>query len=311
MSNGNIVDMKEKTKGSMDWRKYTKSGSMVLLIILLLGFLLSNVFIVKESEYKVIRQFGEVVRIESKPGLSFKVPFIQSVTSLPKYQMVYDVQEAEINTKDKKRMLVDNYAVWKIEDPKKMISNARSVVNAETKMGEFIFSVLRAELGQLNYDEIINDEKAKRGSVNDRVTEQVNELLAKGNYGITVSDVRMKRTDLPPENEQSVYTRMISERETKAQEYLSMGDAQKNRITAQTDKEVKEMLAKANADAEVIRGQGETEAARIYNSSYSKDPQFYELYRTLKSYIKTIDDETVIVLPADSPYTRLLLGNSN
>jgi modulator of FtsH protease HflC len=311
MSNGSVVDMKEKTNGSTDWRKYTKSGFMILLILLLLGFLLSNVFIVKENEYKVIRQFGEVVRIESKPGLSFKIPFIQSVTSLPKYQMVYDVQEAEINTKDKKRMLVDNYAVWKIEDPKKMISNARSVVNAETKMGEFIFSVLRAELGQLNYDEIINDEKAKRGSVNDRVTEQVNELLAKGNYGITVSDVRMKRTDLPPENEQSVYTRMISERETKAQEYLSMGDAQKNRIVAQTDKEVKEMLAKAHADAEVIRGQGEMEAARIYNSSYSKDPKFYELYRTLKSYVKTIDDETVIVLPADSPYTRLLLGNSN
>ncbi|HWO97785.1 MAG TPA: protease modulator HflC [Bacillus sp. (in: firmicutes)] len=311
MNNGNIVDMNEKKGRSIDWRKYTKGGFIIFLIILVLSFLLSNIFIVKENEYKVIRQFGEVVRIESEPGLSFKIPFIQSVTSLPKYQMIYDVQEAEINTKDKKRMLVDNYAVWKIEDPKKMIATARSVVNAEAKMGEFIFSVVRSELGQLNYDEIINDEKAQRGSLNDRVTEQVNELVEKGNYGVKVIDVRMKRTDLPPENEQSVYTRMISERETKAQEYLSMGDAQKNRIIAQTDKEVKEMLAKAHADAEVIRGQGETEAGRIYNSSYSKDPEFYELYRTLNSYVKTIDDETVIVLPADSPYAQILMGYTN
>jgi membrane protease subunit HflC len=303
--------MNEKKGRNLDWKKYTKGGFTAFLIIVVLGFLLSNVFIVKENEYKVIRQFGEVVRIDSKPGLSFKIPFIQSVTSLPKYQMVYDVQEAEINTKDKKRMLVDNYAVWKIEDPKKMIANARSVVNVEAKMGEFVFSVVRAELGQLDYDEIINDEKAQRGSLNDRVTEQVNKLVDKGNYGIKVVDVRMKRTDLPPENEQSVYTRMISERETKAQEYLSMGDAQKNRIVAKTNKEVKEMLAKANAEAEVIRGQGETEAARIYNSSYSKDPDFYELYRTLDSYLKTIDDETMIVLPADSPYARILMGYSN
>ena len=113
-----------------------------------------------------------------------KVPFIQSVTTLPKYQMNYDVSEAEINTKDKKRMLIDNYAVWRIDDPKKMITNARTVENAEARMEEFIYSVVRSELGRLNYDEIINDEKSSRGSLNDRVTEKVNELLIKDNYGI-------------------------------------------------------------------------------------------------------------------------------
>jgi modulator of FtsH protease HflC len=118
----------------------------------------------------------------------------------------------------------------------------------------------------------------------------------------------MKRTDLPSENEQSVYTRMISERESKAQEYLSMGDAEKNRIVADTDREVKEMLAKAKADAEVIRAEGEGEAAQIYNQSFSKDPSFYELYRTLESYKKTINEKSVIVLPSDSPYARLLMG---
>src|SRR5690606_12642521 len=112
----------------------------------LIGVALANVYIVKEGEYKVIRQFGEVVRIDDTPGLGFKIPFIQSITSLPKYQMTYEVSEAEITTKDKKRMLIDNYAVWKIVDPKKMITNARTVINAETRMEEFIYSVVRIEL---------------------------------------------------------------------------------------------------------------------------------------------------------------------
>lgn len=308
MSNDNVVNINEHGGNGFKWRNYTKLGIFLVIFLVILGILLSNLIVVKEGEYKVIRQFGEVVRIVKTPGLTYKVPFVQSVTTLPKYQMTYDVSEAEINTKDKKRMIIDNYAVWRIEDPKKMISNARTVEKAETRMEEFIYSVVRSELGQLNYDEIINDEKSSRGSLNDRITEKVNELLGKDNYGIVVTDVRMKRTDLPSENEQSVYTRMISERESKAQEYLSMGDAEKNRIEADTDREVKEMLAKAKADAESIRADGEAEAAKIYNQSFSKDPSFYSMFRTLESYKKTINGETVVVLPSDSPYARLLMG---
>lgn len=307
-NNGTVIDINEGKSNGFQWKGYMRLGVFFLVLILVFLFIIRNVYIVKEGEYKVVRQFGEVVRIDSTPGLKFKLPFIQSVTTLPKYQMTYDVTEAEINTKDKKRMLIDNYAVWRIEDPKKMISNARTVDKAESKMEEFIYSVVRSELGQLNYDEIINDEKSSRGSVNDRVTELVNEMLSKDNYGIVVTDVRMKRTDLPPENEQSVFKRMISERESKAQEYLSKGDAEKNRIVAETDRQVKEIISKAQADAEVIRAQGEGEAARVYNQSFSKDADFYNLYRTLESYKKTINGETVIVLPSNSPYAKLLMG---
>ncbi|MDQ0157264.1 protease modulator HflC [Robertmurraya andreesenii] len=309
MSDHNVIDINERSGGGgMNGRTYIKLGIFAVIIIALLILIFTNIFVVKEGEYKVIRQFGEVVRIDDTPGISFKVPFVQTVTTLPKYQMAYDVSEAEINTKDKKRMLIDNYAIWRIDDPKKMISNARTVENAETRMEEFIYSIVRTELGQLNYDEIISDEKSSRGSLNDRITEQVNELLANDKYGITVTDVRIKRTDLPEENEQSVYTRMISERQSKAQEYLSIGDAEKNRIEAETDKTVRELLAKANSEAEMIRAEGEAEAAKIYNEAFSKDPEFYSLYRTLESYKKTINDETVIVLPSNSPYARLLMG---
>jgi modulator of FtsH protease HflC len=304
-----VIDINKK-RGNFQWRRYVKTGLVLIILIVVLVLILTNVFIVKEGEFKVVRQFGEVVEIHDTPGLKVKIPFIQSVTTLPKYQMAYDVSEAEINTKDKKRMMVDNYAVWRIQDPIKMITNARTLESAESRMEEFIYSAVRTELGQLNYDEIINDEKSTRGSLNDRVTEKVNELLANDNYGITVTDVRIKRTDLPPENEQSVYTRMISERQSTAQEYLSKGDAEKNRIIAETDRKVQEMLAKAKANAEVIRAEGESEAAKVYNASFSKDAEFYSVYRTLESYKKTIGEDTVIILPSDSPYASLLMGNT-
>jgi len=237
-----------------------------------------------------------------------KIPFIQSVTRLPKNQMTYNISEEEINTKDKKRIIIDNYAVWRITDPKALISNAGTLSKAETRMEEFIYSVIRTELGQLRYDEIINDENSSRGSINDRVTERVNELLQNDKYGVEVVDVRIRRTDLPAENEQSVFTRMISERESTAQLYLSEGDADKRRIEAQTDQQVQAMLATANKEASIIQAEGEAEAAKIYNKSFSQDPEFYSLYRTLESYKKTVGEDTVIILPASSPYAKILSG---
>ncbi|SIT84908.1 protease modulator HflC [Edaphobacillus lindanitolerans] len=289
-------------------KKYLKTAIGLTVVFALLLILLANVYIVKENEYRVVRQFGEVVKIVDTPGVRFKVPFVQSVSALPKNQMAYNVSEAEITTKDKKRMIIDNYAIWRITDPKKMINNARNIVNAESRMEEYIYSVVRSEFGRLDYAAIVNDKDSSRGNLNDTVTERVNELLEAGNFGIAVTDVRMKRIDLPPENEQSIYTRMISERESTAQTYLSEGDAEKRRIEAETDREVQELLAKVKKDAEVIRAEGEAEAARIYNTSFSKDPEFYELYRTLESYKKTIGKETMIILPSDSPYARILSG---
>lgn len=297
-----------KTKEPINFKKHMKSIIILTLIFASFVILLANIYVVKESEYRVVRQFGEVKEIRYTPGIYMKVPFLQSVTSLPRYQMTYNVSEAEINTMDKKRIIIDNYAVWRITDPKMMITNAGNMLNAEGRMEEFIYSVVRTELGQLAYDEIINDENTSRGSLNDRVTERVNELLAKDKYGIEVVDVRMKRTDLPPENEQSVYTRMISERQSIAQKYLSEGDADKRTIESTTDKKVQEMIAVAQKEAALITAEGESEAAKIYNQSFSKDPEFYALYRTLESYKKTIGDDTMIILPSDSPYAKILTG---
>ncbi|MFC0522361.1 protease modulator HflC [Pontibacillus salicampi] len=308
MADENVVDMKEGSGGGGNYRHYIKAGVFILAFIVLIGILLNSMMIVKEGEYKVVRQFGEVVSIKDKPGLQFKIPFIQSATTLPKKKQVYDVDQKEVNTLDKKRIIIDNYTVWRITDPQKMITNAKTVINAEARMGEFIFSTVRSQLGQMNLEEIVNDEKSSRGDVNATVTEKVNSLLKRDNYGIEVVDVRIKRTDLPDENEQAVFRNMISDRETKAQEYLSQGEANKKRIIAKTDREVQEMIAKANKQASEIRAQGEQEAAKIYNDAFEKDEEFYQLYRTLESYKKTIDGETTIILPQDSPYANTLAG---
>lgn len=298
----------EKEKKPFDVKGFSKLAIFLTAIAAVIVILLANVYVVKENEYKIVRQFGEVVKYQNKPGLYMKVPFIQSVTTLPKNIMVYNMSEEEINTLDKKRIIIDNYAIWRVTDPKALISNARSLVNAEARMEEFIYSVIRNELGQINYDDIINDEESDRGSISTNVTEKVNELLQKDNYGIEVVDVRIRRIDLPLENEESVYKRMISDRESIAQKYLSEGDAEKNRIVANTDRQVREMLATAKKEASLIIAEGEAEAAKIYNESFSKDPQFYQLYRTLESYKKTIGDDTVIILPSDSPYAEVLSG---
>lgn len=295
-------------KKPFNTRKFVKTAITLTVIFALAVILLANVFVVKEGEYRVVRQFGEITRIIDEPGLNMKIPFIQTVSSLPKNQMKHNVSEAEITTKDKKRIIIDNYAVWKITDPAKMISNARNIINAEMRMEEFIYSVIRNEMGQLNYVEVVNDENSSRGSLNDMVTTKVNQFLDEGNFGIEVIDVRMKRIDLPEENEQSIYTRMISERESTAQDYLSQGDAEKKRIEAETDREVQEMLATAKKEAAIIHAEGEAEAAKIYNDAFSKDPEFYSLYRTLQSYARTIGDDTVIIMPADSPYAKILTG---
>lgn len=298
-----------KPKNSLDLKPYTKLITTLTIAFALLVILVSNLFIVKENEYRVVRQFGEITRIIKEPGVNMKVPFIQTISTLPKNQMTYNVSEAEINTKDKKRIIIDNYAVWHITDPGKMISNARNIVNAEARMEEFIYSVVRNEMGKLDYVAVVNDEDSSRGSLNDQVTEKVNKFLEDGNYGIEVVDVRMKRIDLPEENEQSIYTRMVSERQSTAQSYLSEGDAEKQKIEAETDRKVQEMLAKAKKEAAIVTAQGEAEAAKIYNNTFSKDPEFYKLFRTLQSYTKVVDDETMIILPADSPYAKLLMGS--
>ncbi|PSL44067.1 membrane protease subunit HflC [Salsuginibacillus halophilus] len=310
MSDENVVNFNGNQEQRPWWKEPVWLRTLVILGVLIAGIVvvIANLFVVEQDEYKVVRQFGEVVRIEEDPGLNIKVPFVQSVEAVPRHQLNYDAPTTEINTRDKKRVLVDNYVVWYVSNPALMIANARSVENSESIMANFMNSVLRSELGQMDYDEIINEEESSRGDFNENLQTAVNELLDENDYGVSVADIRVKRTDLPEDNERAVYDRMVSEREATAQDYLSEGEAEANRIRANADQEAQELLAEAEADAEEIRAEGEADAAEVYNDSFGQDPEFAQLYQTLQTYETTIDDETVIVLPADAPYARILMG---
>jgi membrane protease subunit HflC len=302
---GDIID-EQPRKIKKPFPKTFFVGTIIALLAIL--FLWNNLYVVQVNEYKVVRQFGEIVKIVEKPGLNFKVPFVQSVTSLPKYTLVYDVPPAEINTLDKKRIMVDYYGVWRINDPTEMIETLRTLSGAEGRLGDIIYSNIRTELGKMNFDQIVNSVKGSRLGIDTVVLEGINTILEQNNTGIELIDIKMKRADLPDTNEQSVFLRMMSERESTAQQYLSQGDAEALKIKAETDRTVSEMLARAEADAKTIVAEGEREAARIYNEAYSKDPEFFSMYRSLESYRTTINNETVIVLPVDSPYLKYLTG---
>jgi membrane protease subunit HflC len=301
----NVIQFNEKTL--KQFKRYASAGVVIVGSLVILGIIISNLFVVQQNEYAVVRQFGEVRAVINEPGLHYKTPFIQSVSFLPKYNMSYDVPPAEINTADKKRILIDNYVIWKIVNPTLMIENARgSVPIIEGRLGDLVYSTIRTELGRLDYDQIINSEGSARTDFNNRITQDVNQIAR--TLGVEVVDVRIKRTDLPQSNEQAVFNRMISERESMAQFYLSEGDAEATKIRADADRRVQEMLATASSQALIIIGEGEQEAARIYNEAYGKDAEFYNLIRTLDSYKITLNDETVIILPISSPYAQFLMG---
>jgi len=282
-------------------------AALVVAVVALI-LLFSSLFVVKEGEYKVVLRFSEAVRIHTEPGMKFKVPFIESVTSLPKYQIIYDDNKpTEILTKDKKPIKVDNYTVWRITQPQQFLRTLKTISSAEARIGDNVYSAVRRKLSEIEYGNIISENTA-RGDLNDEITREVAETAERQNYGIQIVDVRIKRTDLPEENKDSVYERMISDRQSIAAGYLSEGDEESRKITASADRQARELMAKAESEAKKIVAEGEQEAARIYNEAYGKDTNFYQLYRTLESYVTTIQDETVIMLPIDSPYTRMLLG---
>ncbi len=307
----NNDNMNPQEEDVIDIKPQANKTLLLSFIALVAGLLiiLNNLFILKPNEYAIVRQFGEIVKVLDHEGLKMKIPFVQKKVILPKSILLYDVPPSEINTLDKKRIVVDYYALWQITDPIAMIESLRTLEGAELRLSNIIYSNVRNELGKLEYGSIINPTDNNRGGVDQIVQDQINEILETNHNGIKVTDMKMKRIDLPLSNEESVYKRMISERESKAQEYLSQGDAEARKIKAEVDREVEEITAKARAEAELIVAKGEGEAAKIYNDIYGQDSDFFALYTTLESYKQTIDGETVVLLPIESPYLKYLVGN--
>jgi len=271
------------------------------VLVVLLG--LSSIFVVDEREQVVILQFGKPVRTISEPGLNMKVPFpIQEKIIFDNRLLEYDSPPEEILSKDKKTLIVDNYVRWKIVDPLQFLKTVQAIPTALSRMDDIVYSELRRELGTHDMVDIITD---NREAIMEVVTQASNEATM--DYGISVVDVRIRRVDLPTENEESIYARMDAERKRQANKFRSEGEEEAQKIRAATDKDKTIILADAYKEAERVRGEGDAKAVEVYADAYSADPKFYEFVRTLDAYKKVIDDKTTLVLPSDSRLFKLLM----
>ena len=275
---------------------------IAVVALLFIGNLV--VFTVNEVQQVVVTQFGEPIRVIKAPGLYFKLPNpIQRITVFDDRLLDYDANPEDIYTKDKKILVLDNYARWRIVDPLLFLQTLRTTAEGLARLDDIIYSEMRKELGQHELTEVIatNREELMR-----LVTQRSDEAAQV--YGIKVLDVRIKRADLPPENEAAVFNRMRAERDREAKGYRAEGQEEALKIRAETDLAATRINAEAYEKSQGIRGQGDAEALRIYAEAYKDAERFYKFVRTLEAYENSLDEKTVLVLPADSEFLKYLQG---
>jgi membrane protease subunit HflC len=287
-----------------------RNNLLLVAVVALLAVVAAraSLFTVDQTQRALVLQFGEPVGEIREPGLHAKIPFIQMVVAIDSRLMEYDVAAAEIYTRDNKNMVVDAYARGKVVDPlvfyqRFKSENSYSIIEeAKRRLGVIVIGELRRELGLHVMADIISQ---NRGSIMETVTDSSNRKLAEDTRaGLVVVDVRIKRADLPPENQKAVYDRMRAEREQQATKYRSEGRRDGQKIMAETDQAVRETLANAARQNQIIRGEADSEAAVIYSAAYGQDPEFYAFKRSLDSYHANLGERSVILLDTSNDYLR-------
>lgn len=274
----------------------------LIFIVMVAAIILSgSVFTVDETRQVIITQLGKYVRTVTEPGLDFKIPFLQSLNRFEKRVLEYDAAAAKVITSDKKHLVIDNYARWRIVDPLKYYQTVRNEHGAQGRLDDIVFSEIREEMARHTLTEIVS---VNREAIMEKVHQQCNQKAKE--YGIEVIDVRIKRADLPQEVAHSVYARMRAERQRIAKKYRSEGEEEAVKIRATTDKEKTILLAESYRQAEKLKGEGDAEAIKIYAEAFEKDPEFYSFIGTLEAYQKALRKDTTLVLPSDSEFFEYL-----
>lgn len=268
--------------------------TMVLIFVLILSvvavlFIGLSFFVVDQTQYAVVLRFGEIRKVISEPGLYVKTPFVDNVIRFSKRFYIYDIPVEKIITLDKKTMLVDSYAIWRISDPKKFIESVRTVSLALSRIDDVVYSGLRNTLAKLDFDDIVTGERQYLSDI----TEFSKRNLV--DFGVDIQDVRIKHTDLPAENQQAVFERMKSERQSIAALIRAEGQKEAQKIRSEADKKATILKAEALSEAERIKGTGEASATRIYAQAYGQDQEFYRFLRTLESYKFIIPDSVILI----------------
>ena len=282
-----------------------KKGKLILpVIILIAATLYFSIFIVKEINQAIVLQFGDPKRILMKPGLNFKIPFIQNVVFLDKRILNLDAPPAEVIASDQKRLIVDAFARFKIVDPLKFYISVGNERVARSRLSTIINSRIRSVLGTQRLQTLLSEERTKQMAL---IQEGVNTEAAK--FGIQIVDVRIKRADLPPANSDAIYRRMQTEREREAKEFRAKGAEMAITITSTADKEVTVILADAEKQSQILKGEGDGQRNKIFADAFGQDPEFFAFYRAMQAYeTALIGGETSLILSPDSEFFKFF-GN--
>ncbi len=279
---------------------------ILIPVFVVLGVIAYNaLFVVQEISQAIVLQFGDPKKIITKPGLNFKLPFIQNVVFLDRRVLNLDNPPEEVIAADQKRLIVDAFARFKIVDPLKFYISVGNERVARSRLATIINSRIRSVLGTQELATLLSTDRAVHmGTIQNDVNTEAQ------NFGITIVDVRIKRADLPPANSEAIYARMQTERQREAKEFRAQGAEMAAKITSTADKEVTVILANANKQSEIMKGEGDGKRNRIFAKAFGKDPQFFGFYRAMQSYEKAlIGGDTSLILSPDSDFFKFF-GNT-
>ena len=284
-----------------------KKIAAVHIVVVLLGILGSSVVVTAEDEYTLVRQFGRISKVVDQPGVSMKIPFVQTTDTYPKQTLLYDLVPSEVITRDKKTMITDSYVLWRISDPMRFAQTLNgSTTNAESRINTSVYNALKNAISSMNQDEVIT---SRDGELSAMVMEQIDASMDQ--YGIELLMFETKQLDLPEDNKAAVYERMISERDNIAATYTAEGNSEAQVIRNTTDKEVAISISEAEKQAEILIAEGEAEYMRILSEAYDTEEktEFYSFVRSLDALRSSMTgDEKTVVLSADSPIAQIFGG---
>lgn len=275
-------------------------GVIVFGLIGVVFLAFNSLFIVHQTDQALVTQFGELVRVVREPGLALKAPFIQNVTYMDKRILELDADPEEVIASDRRRIVVDAFARYRIADALRYYQSLRTDALARQRLSSMLSSSLRGELGKRPFATLLSAERqVLMTAIRDQMRSQAKAL------GIEIVDVRIRRADLPKENLDSVFGRMQTERQREAAGYRASGDEEAQRIRSSADKEVTIIKATATRQSDILRGEGEAERNRVLGEAYGKDPEFFEFYRSLLAYEQSMGpNNTTLVISPESPFFK-------
>jgi membrane protease subunit HflC len=278
--------------------------AFLLFLVVLLGAagaaVYASAFIVHQNEQALVLEFGKPKRVVTQPGLNWKLPLVETVDIFDKRILDIDTQTQEVTASDQKRLIVDAFARYKIVDPLKFYQTLRYEGAVRSRLGPIVESALRRALGASTFQDVVRD---KREALMKQIAANVNEEGR--DFGLEVVDVRIKRADLPEQNQKSVFDRMRAERQREAAEFRAQGTGEGNRIKATADREVTVIKAEATRKGEELRGQGEAERNRIFAEAFNQDPDFFAFYRSMQAYEQGLKPgDTRLVISPDSDFFK-------